>query len=87
MYRDELVSTSQAADLLNISTSRVNLLCRQGRFHKAEKIGGIWIIPRQSVVNFSRLKRGPKPQGDYLREFFLITDYFASRKRNSGEHS
>lgn len=39
------VSTSQAAEILNISTSRMRYLITQGRVKGAYKVGRTWIIP------------------------------------------
>ena len=38
----------------------MNVLLRQGRFNGAEKIGNYWVIPREAVENFTRLKPGVK---------------------------
>ena len=57
---EHLISASDAGVMLGISTVRMNVLLRQGRFAGAEKIGRNWIIPRSSVENFKRLKPGVK---------------------------
>ena len=57
---EHLISASDAGVMLGISTVRMNVLLRQGRFAGAEKIGRNWIIPRSSVENFQRLKPGVK---------------------------
>lgn len=57
---DDLLSVPEAAKQLNVDRTRVNILCRQGRFAGAAKIGRNWIIPRVSVENFQRLKPGVK---------------------------
>ena len=57
---DDLLSVPEAARELNVDRTRVNILCRQGRFAGAAKIGRNWIIPRASVENFQRLKPGVK---------------------------
>ena len=51
---------AKAAQFLGITTSRVNLLCREGRFQGAFKAGWSWLIPKIAVENFSRQKRGRK---------------------------
>ena len=55
---EEYMSAVDAALMLNIDRSRVLVLCRQGRFFGAEKIGTSWVIPRASVENFRRLPPG-----------------------------
>lgn len=60
---ENLVSAREAANILGITPARIGLLCRQGRFKGAEKIGVGWIIPREAVTNFKRLPPGMKPRG------------------------
>ena len=57
---EHLISASEAGVMLGISTVRMNVLLRQGRFAGAAKIGRNWIIPREAVENFQRLKPGVK---------------------------
>lgn len=58
--RDYLDSPG-AAKVLNISPARIRKLCSLGRFEGALKLGTSgWLIPRQSVENYTRLARGPK---------------------------
>ncbi len=55
------VGTTEAAEILNISTSRMRYLISQGRVKGAYKAGKGWIIPlfnRMPII--SRGKRGPK---------------------------
>ncbi|MBR1439463.1 MAG: helix-turn-helix domain-containing protein [Synergistaceae bacterium] len=59
---ENFVSAREAAQMLNITPTRIGLLCRQGRFEGAEKIGAGWIIPREAVVNHKRLPPGLKPK-------------------------
>ncbi len=57
------VSTTQAAEILNISTSRIRYLLAQGRVKGAYKVGRIWIIPlfdEKPIID--RGSRGPKPK-------------------------
>lgn len=56
----DLVSVPEAAKMLNVDRTRVNILCRQGRFDGAAKIGRNWVIPREAVENFKRLPPGVK---------------------------
>ena len=50
-----LISVKEAAQILGLTRIRVAVLCKQGRFKGAEKIGSVWIIPREAVNNFVRL--------------------------------
>ena len=59
---DEFVSAAEAARMLSITPVRIGLLCRQGRFKGAEKIGLGWVIPREAVINHKRLPPGCKPK-------------------------
>lgn len=59
---ENFVSAREAADILGITTTRIGVLCRQGRFNGAEKIGAGWIIPREAVNNHKRLPPGMKPR-------------------------
>lgn len=63
MINDNYVDQATAANMLTVSRSRVNKLCRDGRFDGAIKAGWSWLIPRISVENFKREKRGVKPKG------------------------
>ena len=56
----ELMSVHDAAVVLNVDRSRVNVLLKQGRFDGAAKIGRNWVIPREAVENFKRLPPGVK---------------------------
>ena len=59
---DNFVSAREAAKILNITTARVGVLCRAGRFKGAEKLDLGWIIPREAVLNHKRLPPGTKPK-------------------------
>lgn len=59
---ESFVSAREAASILGITTARIGVLCRQGRFKGAEKIGAGWIIPREAVNNHQRLPAGMKPR-------------------------
>ncbi|MBE9212097.1 helix-turn-helix domain-containing protein [Plectonema cf. radiosum LEGE 06105] len=55
------VSTTQAAEILNISTSRMRHLVSQGRVKGAYKCGKSWIIPLFNTMPIiSTGSRGPK---------------------------
>ena len=57
---ENYLNQAKAAQILGITTSRVNLLCREGRFQGAFKAGWSWLIPKIAVENFARQKRGRK---------------------------
>ena len=57
---DDYVSVHDAAIMLNVDRTRVNRLLYQGRFEGAVKIARNWVIPREAVENFQRLKPGVK---------------------------
>ena len=60
---ENLISAREAAQLLNVTPTRIAFLCRHGRFENAEKIGSGWIIPREAVLKHKRLSPGAKPRG------------------------
>lgn len=57
----EYVSVPEAAEILNLKRNRVGVLCREGRFEGAFKVGDTWAIPRKSVVGLVRY--GPRGKG------------------------
>ena len=58
--RNEYVTTPQAAEMLRISRRQIGWLCTENKFEGAGKIGDMWLIPRESVENYTREKPGPK---------------------------
>lgn len=60
--KDELLTTSQAAERLGVGRSTVNLWCRQGKFPNAvaqkEVIGNVWYIPAGDLKDFQPPQRG-----------------------------
>ncbi|MEQ9485363.1 hypothetical protein [Coleofasciculus sp. F4-SAH-05] len=58
-----IVGTTEAAQILNISTARLRVLLIQGRVEGAYKTGKMWLIP---LFNGKPLikpgKRGPQPR-------------------------
>jgi len=51
------ISTQEASIFLGISQRRIQALINSGRL-KAEKIGGIWLIPDTAIKNFKPMKAG-----------------------------
>lgn len=49
-----------AAQLLNLDTSRISALIKADRLPGAFKMSDIWLIPRESVLHYTRKKPGPK---------------------------
>lgn len=47
-----MYSTAEAAEALNISSRRVAVLCAEGRFPGAQKIGKTWAIPETAIKNY-----------------------------------
>ena len=45
----EYLTTSEAAEKWNITRSRVNVLCDEGRIEGAIQKGKIWLIPETAV--------------------------------------
>lgn len=59
---EKLYSTTEAAEVLGISSRRVAVLCTGGRFPGAQKIGKTWAIPESAIQNYTPSPPGrPKP--------------------------
>ena len=54
----KLYSTTEAAEALKISSRRVAVLCTEGRFPGAQKIGKTWAIPESAIKNYVPGERG-----------------------------
>ena len=70
---EKLYSTTEAAEALNISTRRIAVLCTDGRFPGAQKIGKTWAIPESAIKSYVPGERGvhrsrPKRLIDILKE-------------------
>ena len=63
---EDYVNLATAAQMLKVSKTRINILCREGRFNGAFKAGWSWLIPRTAVLNFKPLKRGRKRNTDKI---------------------
>ncbi|MEQ9620544.1 hypothetical protein [Coleofasciculus chthonoplastes] len=58
-----IVGTTQAAQILNISTARLRVLLLQGRVQGAYKTGTMWLMPLfNGKPLIQRGKRGPTPR-------------------------
>ena len=62
--RKYYLTTPQAAKILNLSRRQINWLCSENRFEGAGKIDDMWLIPRESVKNYTRKKRGAKSNAE-----------------------
>ena len=62
--RREYVSAEEATQLLNVNDSRVRQISRANRFPGAFKFADTWLIPRESVANYTRGKPGKKKSGE-----------------------
>lgn len=72
---EKLYSTTEAAEVLGISARRVSVLCVEGRFPGAQKIGKTWAIPESAIQNYTPRASGrPKPPKikDILRETSIL---------------
>ena len=63
------VDSVEAGRLLNITDARIRKLCLDGRFAGALKTGKSWLIPKQSVENFTRLPPGKKSRKNQNEAF------------------
>ena len=61
VLENEYVDSSEAAKMLNLSIISIRALCQKGRLNGAFRFGNAWIIPRVSLINRTKLKRGAKP--------------------------
>ena len=53
---------TEASEILGLQRARTGVLCREGRFPGALKVGNSWIIPREAVLNHKPLPPGVKPK-------------------------
>ena len=58
------ITTKQAAEILKMTRRNVIGLCVKGDFEGAGQIDNIWFIPRESVENYTRKKRGAKSNAE-----------------------
>ena len=61
-YVEDLISVTEAGEILNLDRTQIGRICKQGRFENARKIGKSWVIPRASVFKYTHLKPGRKPK-------------------------
>ena len=58
------ITTKQAAEMLKMTRRNIIGLCVKGDFEGAGQIDDIWFIPRKSVENYTRKKRGAKSNAE-----------------------
>jgi hypothetical protein len=71
---EEMLTTDQAAQMLDRDKTHVALLCRRGKLQGAKKIGRDWVIPKVSIENyqpgesgFAAVWRQRRARGDALQ--------------------
>jgi 1,2-phenylacetyl-CoA epoxidase PaaB subunit len=52
MIREQFMTVVEVAKLHSIHRDYVTLLCSRGVFAGAEKVGNIWLIPREAAEKF-----------------------------------
>ncbi len=62
--RREYVSADDATQMLNVNDSRVRQIIRAGRLPGSFKFADTWLIPRDAVAGYQRMKPGKKKGGD-----------------------
>ncbi len=60
---DDYIDSTLAAELLGVTRETITRHCQANRFPGQIQIGRFWLIPREAVENFTRLKPGPKKKG------------------------
>ncbi len=55
---DNFMTVKEVSNALNLSTGHIRQLCIKGYMSGARKIGNTWIIPRESVLNYTPGKKG-----------------------------
>jgi predicted DNA-binding transcriptional regulator AlpA len=66
------VSVPEAAEMLGLKRNRVWVLCREGRFKGAFKVGDVWAIPKDSVLGVVRY--GSRGKGKLAAERAAILE-------------
>ncbi len=54
---DDLLTTAEAASLLNLDQTSVSRLLRQEKL-KGRKAGGVWLVYRQSIEEYLEKNKG-----------------------------
>jgi hypothetical protein len=64
--KDNYATVDEAAEIAHRKASLIRVLCRDGRFPGAVKMGNAWIIPREEIEAYQPAKRGVKPKSAKL---------------------
>lgn len=64
VLENDYVDSSEAAKMLNLSIISIRALCQRGRLNGAFRFGNAWIIPRVSILNRTKMKKGAKPRSN-----------------------
>ena len=60
--KGKMMTVAEVADRLNLTVGRIRVLCREGRFAGAQKIGRDWGIPASALETYT-----PQPPGRQTR--------------------
>lgn len=55
------ITTGEAAELMKVSVQRIHQLLKENRL-TGERLSWGWVVDRESILRFTRVKRGPKPK-------------------------
>ena len=61
---DDYIDAVTAAKMLNLTRATISIQCKANRFPGQVKIGHFWLIPRESVANYTRGKPGKKKRSE-----------------------
>ena len=59
---EEYVTSSEASAMIGKQARVIAQLCQDGKLPGAKKIAKTWMIPRESLLNYTPGPRGPKPK-------------------------
>jgi len=62
----EYVTVTEATKIMGKAASMIARLCQDDKLPGAKKIAKTWMIPRESVLNYTPGPRGPKPKSERL---------------------
>ena len=71
---DSFLTAPEAAEILGLTRNRIGRLCLSGRFKGAVKKDRFWLIPREEVEHYTKLKTGPKPKNLSSEEIKAIVN-------------
>jgi hypothetical protein len=59
---EKYVTSNEASEMIGRKPRVIAQLCQDGKLLGAKKIAKTWLIPRDSVLNYTPGPRGPKPR-------------------------